>query len=184
MPTKTRRKAVSAGVRFAIFKRDLFTCQYCGAHPPAAILHVDHIIAVAKGGCNDDDNLVTACSTCNGGKGSKSLTDIPESLADRAKTVAEREKQLIGYQSVMQAKRDRIEAELWRVAEEIKTNSSTEGMDRKWTYSIRSFLDRLGFDDVFDAAQKARGRLPAGGSSTFRYFCGICWSRIKEQSNG
>lgn len=179
-----RRKAISAGVRFSIFKRDLFTCQYCGAHPPAAILHVDHIVAVSSGGGNDDDNLVTSCSTCNGGKGAKSLDDIPLSLSEKAKRVAESEKQLLGYQAVMDAKRDRLEMELWRVAEEIDTGSSEAGMDRGWTQGIRSFISRLGFDDVFDAAQVARGRFPRGGARTFKYFCGICWRKVNEAANG
>ena len=35
------RKQISARIRFEIFKRDQFTCQYCGAHPPAVILQVE-----------------------------------------------------------------------------------------------------------------------------------------------
>lgn len=44
------RKAISKKTRFDVFKRDGFTCQYCGAHPPEVVLHIDHIIAVAEGG--------------------------------------------------------------------------------------------------------------------------------------
>ena len=43
------RKQISARIRFEIFKRDQFTCQYCGAHPPAVILQVGIEI---HGGCN------------------------------------------------------------------------------------------------------------------------------------
>ena len=64
----TKRKAISKKTRFEVFKRDGFTCQYCGAHPPQAILHVDHIVPVAEGGGNEDTNLVTACDHCNLGK--------------------------------------------------------------------------------------------------------------------
>jgi hypothetical protein len=63
-------------LRFEIFKRDSFVCQYCGSHPPKAILHVDHIVPVADGGENDEDNLTTSCAACNLGKGARSLKDV------------------------------------------------------------------------------------------------------------
>lgn len=70
-----RRKAVSSRTRFEVFKRDAFTCQYCGSQAPDVILHLDHVIAVANGGDNDITNLVTACSACNGGKSDVPLCD-------------------------------------------------------------------------------------------------------------
>lgn len=70
-----QRKAISKKTRFEIFKRDGFKCTYCGAEAPKAILHVDHIHPVAKGGDNDMLNLTTACSDCNGGKSDRLLSD-------------------------------------------------------------------------------------------------------------
>ncbi len=67
------RKAISKKARFEVFKRDDFMCQYCGAHPPSATLHVDHIVAVISGGGNDLNNLITSCSFCNLGKGARDL---------------------------------------------------------------------------------------------------------------
>lgn len=55
--------------RWLIFRRDKYTCQYCGAKAPDAKLHVDHRVPVSKGGDSQDDNLVTACAKCNQGKG-------------------------------------------------------------------------------------------------------------------
>src|ERR1043166_5770992 len=95
---KPKRKALSKKTRFDTFKRDGFRCQYCGAHPPGVLLHVDHVVAVAGGGTNDIDNLVTACEPCNLGKGARSLQVVPQSLAEKAAAVAEREEQLLGYQ--------------------------------------------------------------------------------------
>lgn len=69
------RKPVSKTTRFEVFKRDKFTCQYCGAKAPDAVLHCDHIHPVAEGGTNDILNLITACSDCNGGKGARLLSD-------------------------------------------------------------------------------------------------------------
>ncbi|MEY5098935.1 MAG: hypothetical protein RJA36_1654, partial [Pseudomonadota bacterium] len=67
------RKKFSKRTRFEIFKRDGFTCQYCGAHPPGVLLHLDHIVALAAGGADDEDNLITACEPCNLGKGARDL---------------------------------------------------------------------------------------------------------------
>lgn len=180
----TKRKAISKRVRFEVFKRDGFTCQYCGAHPPGVILHADHVVAVASGGETSMDNLVTACEPCNLGKGARSLDSVPQSLAEKAAQVAEREAQLAGYQAILEARRERIEGELWRVAEVIDPGSSKDGMDRRWTSSIRRFIERLGLHVVLDSAEIARGKYPYGGKRTFLYFCGICWQKIKGEDNG
>lgn len=52
-----------------VFRRDNFTCQYCGAQ--AASLTVDHIIPRHRGGTHTWDNLTTACSACNRRKGGR-----------------------------------------------------------------------------------------------------------------
>ena len=67
------RKSLSKKLRFEIFKRDQFTCQYCGQQPPDVVLEVDHIMPVSKGGDNDEMNLVTACFDCNRGKADRVL---------------------------------------------------------------------------------------------------------------
>ena len=54
-----------------IFRRDRFTCQYCGALPGR--LTVDHIIPRHLGGEHSWQNLVTACPTCNHSKGGRTL---------------------------------------------------------------------------------------------------------------
>lgn len=72
---RKRRPVVGRGVsippklRFAVFARDGHACRYCGARPPAVILHADHVIPVIAGGSTTEENLVTACATCNLGKG-------------------------------------------------------------------------------------------------------------------
>lgn len=59
---------VSKKVRFAVFNRDNFTCQYCGRKPPLVVLQCDHQVPVARGGSDDPSNLITACFDCNNGK--------------------------------------------------------------------------------------------------------------------
>lgn len=65
---------VSQRVRFVVFDRDNFTCQYCGLKAPNVALEVDHVIPVSKGGTNDISNLVTSCLDCNRGKGARELS--------------------------------------------------------------------------------------------------------------
>ncbi len=72
VPPKPKRP-VSAGLRYEILKRDNYRCQYCGATPEHAYLHVDHRISLKDGGSNLKENLVTACADCNLGKGSQSV---------------------------------------------------------------------------------------------------------------
>lgn len=71
----SKRKAIPKKVRFEVFKRDSFTCQYCGKSAPDVILHVDHIDPVSKGGGNEIINLITSCADCNCGKGAVALDD-------------------------------------------------------------------------------------------------------------
>lgn len=75
MGRKNKRKSLSKKVRFEVFKRDSFRCQYCGRTAPDVILEVDHIKPVAEGGTNSFENLITACKECNAGKGARSLDD-------------------------------------------------------------------------------------------------------------
>lgn len=70
-----KRKTISSKMRFEVFKRDKFTCQYCGRMAPDVILEVDHIKPVVDGGANDLINLVTSCKDCNRGKGKRKLSD-------------------------------------------------------------------------------------------------------------
>jgi len=75
MAQENKRENLSKKVRFEVFKRDYFTCQYCGNQPPEVVLAVDHIHPVSKGGSNDASNLITACYGCNAGKSDKLLED-------------------------------------------------------------------------------------------------------------
>lgn len=73
-----KRKSLSNRIRFEVFKRDSFKCQYCGSSSPDVVLEVDHIVPVAKGGTNELLNLVTSCWACNSGKSDKKLDDNSE----------------------------------------------------------------------------------------------------------
>lgn len=71
-----KRESLSKKIRFEVFKRDSFSCQYCGRKSPNVILEVDHINPVKRGGKNDILNLITSCFDCNRGKSDRVLSDI------------------------------------------------------------------------------------------------------------
>lgn len=70
-----KRIPISKKLRFEVFKRDSFTCQYCGNESPDVLLEIDHIDPVSKGGKNNILNLITACKDCNRGKTNIKLND-------------------------------------------------------------------------------------------------------------
>jgi 5-methylcytosine-specific restriction endonuclease McrA len=63
IPRDTHRRKIT---RRAVFARDNWTCQYCGARTQ---LTVDHVIPRSKGGGSTWDNIVASCAPCNRRKG-------------------------------------------------------------------------------------------------------------------
>ena len=67
--TPKTRDLIPPQLRFRVLQRDGFRCQYCGRSArDGATLHLDHVVPVAAGGETTEDNLITACATCNLGK--------------------------------------------------------------------------------------------------------------------
>ena len=56
-----------------LYRRDAFTCQYCGARPGSEELTIDHIVPRSHGGRTTWSNCVLACVECNKRKGSRPL---------------------------------------------------------------------------------------------------------------
>lgn len=54
-----------------LFKRDHFTCQYCGERPGSDALTIDHVLPKSRGGQSDWENCVLACLDCNGRKSNR-----------------------------------------------------------------------------------------------------------------
>lgn len=48
-----------------VFKRDRYTCQYCGSEPGSEDLTIDHVKPRSQGGLSTWDNCVLACVACN-----------------------------------------------------------------------------------------------------------------------
>jgi 5-methylcytosine-specific restriction endonuclease McrA len=59
------------GVAFTrrnVYRRDAYTCQYCGDRPGVDELTIDHVIPRSRGGATTWENCVTACRRCNAKK--------------------------------------------------------------------------------------------------------------------
>ena len=180
------RKPIPKSVRFEVFKRDKFTCQYCGASAPDVILQVDHIKPVSKGGTNDIMNLVTACRDCNSGKTNRELSD------DSAIKV--QKKRL----DDMQERREQLEMMLqWRdsllnaVEAEVDAINSIFCRQTKWGISdhgrigIRKLIKQFGFNEVYEACQiavdKYYNSTESSWNNAYNKIGGICYNRKKAR---
>ncbi|GEB79763.1 hypothetical protein DDE01_11780 [Desulfovibrio desulfuricans] len=113
-----KRKAISKRVRFEVFKRDSFTCQYCGRKAPDVILHVDHISPRSKGGSDDIMNYVTSCAECNLGKSNIPLAD--DSAVEKSRKQAE----------ALQQRREQIDMmREWQLALVDEANAAVDAVD-------------------------------------------------------
>lgn len=188
-----KRKAISTRTRFEIFKRDRFTCQYCGRTPPTVILEIDHIVPVANGGGDERTNLVTACWDCNSGKSDKPLSAVPKAIAADLQEQVERRKQLEAYNRFLLKSRKADDD----LARDIGTywidKLSSEREQGKWTFgdnklsSLKTFLKRLPAAEIYEAVDIALSRKHATRrdyEAAFKYFCGVCWSKIKQREGG
>jgi 5-methylcytosine-specific restriction endonuclease McrA len=59
--------------RREVFRRDNYTCQYCGKRSQE--LTIDHVVPRHLGGRHTWNNVVTACATCNHRKGGRRLSE-------------------------------------------------------------------------------------------------------------
>jgi hypothetical protein len=91
-----KRKGISPKVRFEVFKRDSFKCQYCGRCAPEIVLELEHIEPYSKGGTDEVLNLITSCWECNNGKGDRRLSDdaVIKKQRDQLEELQERREQL------------------------------------------------------------------------------------------
>lgn len=178
------RKGISKKVRFEVFKRDSFKCQYCGRGAPDVLLHADHIHPVSKGGVNDIANLITACSECNLGKGAALLDD---------KTALEKQRHQL---EELNERREQLELMLqWR--EELLSFHDREFEFLKQAYrqaynaelteygvkQLRNIYKIFGLNESLYALERASAKqLERNGE--IKYMAGICWSRRREANGG
>ena len=180
------RKPIGKKLRFEVFKRDAFTCQYCGQKAPDVILHVDHISPVAKGGDNDILNLVTSCQPCNSGKGMRTLSDNSELEKQRAQLeeLSERREQLeamLEWRDELRGFDDSVlgaVSEVWCEAVYPFTLTDTGASD------LRKLVKKFGYDVAIQAIDKStsqylcfgdEGPTPESVEAAFSKLGGICY---------
>lgn len=101
--------SITKKIRFEVFKRDNFTCQYCGRKPPEVILEVDHIIPKSKNGSDDFSNLLTSCFDCNRGKSNTKINKIcRDDINYENEKIQLKKEQLIEYNKFLKKEENRI----------------------------------------------------------------------------
>lgn len=176
----SKRKSLSLKTRFDIFKRDDFTCRYCGRKTPEVVLQVDHVIPVAEGGDNDVENLVTSCFECNSGKGAGLLDNLPNEIdiESKALLMAEKERQLREYNFIRLQVKDREDEDIdacldyWYSMVSNSRYSPNASVLRRW-------LRRISKYDVMEAMEIAFDRKPY--TDTLPYFLAVLKNKYGEE---
>jgi hypothetical protein len=189
--------SLSVRTRFEVFKRDRFTCSYCGKSPPDVLLEVDHIVPRAAGGSDELTNLTTSCQDCNRGKSSQLLDEGEAPTVSKAtlQDMGERIEQAKAYMELLTTREGLTEEQVQRVIDAWAARFGAEAEEREdgtfWVFpnggqfperrSIRSILKRLSLADVLDAVDITAGRINYPDSGAVRYFFGVCWRAIREE---
>jgi len=183
-----KRKSTGKRLRFEVFKRDHFTCQYCGAQPPDAVLVADHITPVASGGGNEMENLITACETCNQGKAHKPLTE--KSIRPDADLMYLETQQEIAELQRFQAAKAKRDAALAAVAEQFEdtwTTYANGAIDWQPARSITlSLITKYGAEITEEAYADVASKISSGyiktyGDKWLRYLYAVARNRYIDQ---
>ena len=162
------RKPLSKKIRFEVFKRDAFTCQYCGQMAPDVLLEVDHIKPVASGGKNGLLNLVTACISCNRGKGANELDDSTavKKQQKQLKELNERREQLKmmlewkdGLALLLESEIDAIESLI------VRRYQCTLSQDER--VQIKRAIKQIGFRRAYDSTELAMDEFGKDGQGSW-----------------
>lgn len=186
----SRRREISKSVRFEVFKRDAFTCQYCGKKAPDVILEVDHIIPVAEGGSNDMINLVTSCRDCNRGKSAKLLSDSSavEKQRRQMEDMNEMQEQLqmmIEWRKGLMQIEERLIDEINDLMKRVGMLQSDECLNASGRNKISTLIKKFGFSEVWEAVEIANDayivRRKCDFEVAFSKIGGICWNRKNQR---
>jgi len=179
---ENKRVAISKKIRFEIFKRDNFKCQYCGGSPPKVILEVDHIIPVVKGGKNVKHNLLTACFDCNRGKGKHELHSVPESPNFDHALIKEKIDQYKMFTKMQTQLETLFEKEIDSVSDVYSQYFPDWILNTKFRNgTVKKFIELLNPAEVRNAMHIACSKISWNEDKALKYFCGVCWGKIRDR---
>mgnify|MGYP001588487002 CR=1 FL=1 len=152
-----KRQAISKKLRFEIFKRDSFACQYCGKSAPEVILEIDHIQPVTKQGKNDILNLITACYDCNRGKSNNQLTEnsVLSKQIGQLKALNEKREQL----KLLTKWKDEllnIDNEQITIVENFWSKLTNSCFTESGKRIVLNLIKKFGFSETMDALKLAQ----------------------------
>ena len=179
------RKPIPKKLRFEVFKRDKFTCQYCGKSAPDVVLEIDHIVPVSKGGDNDIMNLVTSCSDCNRGKSNIELSDdaVIKARKKQLDEIAERREQLEMMYEWQQVLIADTAAKVQKVCDLIGSMTCFTPSERGEKV-IKNLINKFGYDVVLDATRIAFEQYRSLTSDECEYafnkIGGICFNKTHK----
>lgn len=176
--------AVTKRLRYEILRRDNHTCRYCGGAAPDVKLTVDHVIPSALGGGDEATNLVTACADCNAGKTSTS-PDAPI-VADVNQDALRWARAMEVAAAIQRGKFGQVQMYVDTFDEEWRSWGSDESPPERspdWRRTIERFFEAgLEFSRLTDAVERAMTAHNIPTYRVWRYFCGICWTIIRERT--
>lgn len=167
---ENKRESIAKQLRWKIYARDGFACRYCGRKPPDVELHVDHVLAVSRGGKNDEGNLVTACKDCNL---SKSGSLLPEPTVRETRMVVPMEN--VAHVSAILEELPRTTTRLYEFLIEEAKRYDDKG------HPVEVIMPTLVMATI-DAAAYSYLRL-ASASRTKRDFMAMCAAVFDERRN-
>ena len=173
------RKPISKKMRFEVFKRDSFKCQYCGRQAPDVILEVDHIHPVAEGGKTTMLNLITSCRDCNRGKSKRMLSDNAEVTKQKAELDSLNERRLqmemiVRWKKEMQELQER-EIDL---IESVLVTDPSYCLTEQARQKVKMLIKEFGFNEVYEASEIAQGQY-RWLTERLNKIGGICYNRRK-----
>ncbi len=187
-----KRIGISKKTRFEVFKRDKFTCQYCGRKSPDVVLEVDHIVPVCEGGTNGMTNLVTACFDCNRGKGKRKISDEKlailnqnelEELADKK----EQNEMFIAWKKeILNLENYQIDEIVSLFEDSVQNKFAINDSGRA---NLRKAIKTYGFNEVYESMEIAINQYlsvnisQSSVQNVIEKYRGICENRKRERQH-
>lgn len=186
---ENKRKTISKKTRFEVFKRDNFTCQYCGRTAPAVVLEIDHINPVKNGGDNNIMNLITSCFDCNRGKGKRTLTENEEIKlqVEQLKELNKKREQLemlLKWKKQLENFENEQVDKIEKILSQKTGNTFTEYGRQNCIKNIKEF----GFDEVYESTIISINQYydetdENSAKKVFDYIGKICCTRRRQKNN-